>query len=39
VIPKNDTLLFPRFYIENGMEDWIRLTVADFVKDRPNWIY
>jgi len=38
VIPKNDTLLFPRFYIENGMEDWIRLTVAEFVKDRPNWI-
>lgn len=35
----DDNLLFPRFYIENGMEAWLRKTVQTWMKDRPNWIY
>lgn len=35
----DDNLLSPRFYIENGMETWIRKIVEECMKDRPNWIY
>jgi radical SAM superfamily enzyme YgiQ (UPF0313 family) len=35
----DDSLLFPQFYIENGMEAWIRQTVGAWMKDRPNWIH
>lgn len=38
-IPSDDSLLFPKFYIENGMEEWIRKTVEAWMKDRPNWIH
>jgi radical SAM superfamily enzyme YgiQ (UPF0313 family) len=38
IIP-DDNLLFPKFYIENGMEAWIRETVGAWIKDRPNWIF
>ena len=38
-IAPNDSLLFPKFYIENGMEAWIRKTVAAWMKDRSNWIH
>jgi hypothetical protein len=33
----DDDLLSPRFYIENGMEAWLRKTVEVWMKDRPNW--
>jgi radical SAM superfamily enzyme YgiQ (UPF0313 family) len=35
----DDNLLSPRFYIENGVEGWLRYTVAAWMKDRPNWIH
>jgi radical SAM superfamily enzyme YgiQ (UPF0313 family) len=35
----DDSLLSPRFYIENGMEAWLRMVVQEWMKDRPNWIY
>jgi len=38
-ISSDDDLLFPKFYIENGMDAWIRKTVGEWLKDRPNWIY
>jgi radical SAM superfamily enzyme YgiQ (UPF0313 family) len=38
-IKTDDPLLFPRFYIENGMEAWLRETVAAWVKNHPNWLY
>jgi radical SAM superfamily enzyme YgiQ (UPF0313 family) len=38
-ISPDDSLLFPQFYIENGMEAWIRQTVGAWMKDRPNWIH
>ena len=37
-IPPGDNLLIPRFYIEDGMEEWIRRNVGAWMKDRPNWI-
>lgn len=38
-IPLDDSLLFPRFYIENGMDTWIRQTVEAWINGRPNWIH
>lgn len=38
-ISADDTLLFPRFYIEKGMETWLRQTVETWMQQRPNWIY
>ena len=38
-ISPDDGLLLPQFYIENGMEAWIRQTVGGWMKDRPNWIH
>jgi radical SAM superfamily enzyme YgiQ (UPF0313 family) len=38
-IKLDDNLLFPKFYIENGMEAWIRETVGAWMKDRPNWTF
>ena len=38
-IAHDDNLLYPKFYIENGLEDWIRMKVGEYVEDRPNWIY
>jgi radical SAM superfamily enzyme YgiQ (UPF0313 family) len=38
-ISPDDSLLYPKFYIENNMEGWIRKTVDDWMKERPNWIY
>ncbi len=38
LIPPDDPLLYPRFYVQRGMEDWLRRTVADWMAKRPNWI-
>lgn len=38
-ISPDDGLLFPTFYIEHGMEQWIRQTVDAWMKNRPNWIH
>lgn len=37
-LPVDDNLLFPRFYIENGLEAWLRKIVQEWITDRPNWI-
>ena len=37
IIAPDDDLLQPRFYMTPGLEDWLRKTVEDWVKDRPNW--
>jgi radical SAM superfamily enzyme YgiQ (UPF0313 family) len=39
VIAADDNLLLPRFFIQEGMESWIRDTMGAFIPDRPNWIY
>ncbi|MGE0086343.1 MAG: radical SAM protein [Desulfococcaceae bacterium] len=38
VISAEDNLLFPKFYIKAGMEDWLRETVGQWMADRPNWM-
>ena len=38
-ISYDDNLLRPKFYIENDLENWIRMKVGDYVEERPNWIY
>lgn len=38
-ITPHDNLLFPKFYLEDGMEAWIRETVNAWMEDRPNWIF
>jgi radical SAM superfamily enzyme YgiQ (UPF0313 family) len=38
-ISPDDNLLYPKFYIENNIEAWIRKTVDEWMKERPNWIY
>ena len=38
VIGDKDDLLFPRFYLAAGLEDWIRETVAARAETRPHWI-
>jgi radical SAM superfamily enzyme YgiQ (UPF0313 family) len=39
VITADDNLLLPRFFIQEGMESWIRNTMRAFIPDHPNWIY
>jgi len=38
LIGDDDTLLFPRFYIAKGLEDWLRKTVKAWMDVRPNWL-
>jgi radical SAM superfamily enzyme YgiQ (UPF0313 family) len=35
----DDDLLFPRFYIENALEPWIREMVDAWLEDPPHWFY
>lgn len=35
----DDDLLFPTFYIEDELEDWLRQTVGAWLQARPNWIH
>jgi len=38
VIGADDNLLFPKFYIKAGMEEWLRETVAQWAAVQPNWM-
>jgi radical SAM superfamily enzyme YgiQ (UPF0313 family) len=38
-LSSDDNLLSPRFYIEDGMEAWLRQAIKEWMKDRPNWIH
>ena len=37
VIAPDDDLLQPRFYIQKGLEDWLRETARSWMEDRPHW--
>lgn len=37
-ITRDVDLLFPRFYIVRGIEDWLRATVNEWMAERPNWV-
>jgi radical SAM superfamily enzyme YgiQ (UPF0313 family) len=36
-IAQDDDLLFPKFYLQDGLEDWLRGRIADELKKRKNW--
>lgn len=36
-IAKNDPLLFPRFYMVKGLEDWLRMKAGDWMEGHPHW--
>ena len=38
LISPNDDLLYPRFYLTKGLEDWLHETVKEWMKKRPHWI-
>ncbi len=37
IIAPDDDLLFPKFYLTSGLEDWLKPTVLQWIKDRPTW--
>lgn len=38
LIMSDDDLLQPRFYITAGIEEWLRETVVEWMKERPHWV-
>ena len=38
VIAQDDDLLFPRFYVVKGLEEWLRETVKKYMAERSNWM-
>ena len=37
VIPHTHGLLFPTFYVAEGLGDWLHEVVEDWISERPNW--
>lgn len=37
IIPKDDTLLLPRFYLSPELKDWLRPFIEGWLADRPMW--
>ncbi len=38
VISPRDDLLFPRFYLARGLEDWLPQTLKRWTASRPHWL-
>ena len=38
IIEPDDDLLYPRFYLAEGLEGWLDETVAEWMSTRPHWI-
>ncbi|NIO28549.1 MAG: radical SAM protein [Candidatus Latescibacteria bacterium] len=38
VVAPEDDLLFPRFYLAKGLENWLEEILAKWKADRPHWI-
>ncbi|MGD8315866.1 MAG: radical SAM protein, partial [Syntrophobacterales bacterium] len=38
VISEDDDLLQPRFYLAEGLEDWLPETVHSWLAERPHWV-
>ena len=38
LISPNDDLLFPRFYMARGLEDWLRRTIEERIGKNRNWV-
>ncbi len=37
IIRHGDDLLFPTFYVTEGLRDWLHEVVEDWISERPNW--
>lgn len=37
LIAADESLLFPTFYMTRGLEDWLRMTVSNWLNERPHW--
>jgi radical SAM superfamily enzyme YgiQ (UPF0313 family) len=38
VISPGDSLLSPKYFMAEGLEEWLRETVGAFMGERPNWM-
>jgi radical SAM superfamily enzyme YgiQ (UPF0313 family) len=38
LVPAGDDLLYPRYYMVPGLAEWTRQTVAEYARERKNWI-
>jgi radical SAM superfamily enzyme YgiQ (UPF0313 family) len=38
VISSHDDLLFPRFYLAKGLEDWLPKILKNWTNTRPHWM-
>jgi len=38
IIAPDDELLFPRFYLAKGLEDWLPKTLKGWAATRPHWM-
>ena len=38
VIAPDDDLLFPKFYMTPGLDEWLRSTVSVWANGRPHWL-
>ena len=38
LIAPDDDLLTPRFYVVQGLEEWLRETVREWMSHRPHWV-
>jgi radical SAM superfamily enzyme YgiQ (UPF0313 family) len=38
LIESQDELLFPRFYMARGLEDWLRKTIRSWLEGHPGWM-
>jgi len=39
LVPPDDDLLMPRFYMVPGLEAWLRETLRSWMADRPGWSF
>ncbi|NOQ18858.1 MAG: radical SAM protein [Desulfobacterales bacterium] len=39
VIAPDDDLLFPKFYMAQDLDEWLRSTVSDWMDGRPHWMF
>lgn len=37
-IAPDENLLFPKFYMKKGLDDWLGETISVWRKDRPHWL-
>jgi hypothetical protein len=38
LLSSDDDLLFPRFYMASGLEDWLRRILEERIKENKTWM-